>query len=200
MVLFLSFVFEPYQIPSLSMLPTLIAGDFIIVSKFSYGLRLPFINTKILSIGEPRRGDVIVFRSPTEDRDLIKRLVGLPGEHVRVHDNRVFINGQLVPLELDGFYSGTGRFGGAQLARERLDDREHTLLLAAGLSAKDFEDTVPAHCYFFMGDNRNDSADSRYPEVGFVPEENLVGPALAIWMSWRLPDAPVLSRIGQHIH
>jgi signal peptidase I len=198
-VLIRSFLLEPYRIPSASMMPNLIAGDFIAVSKFAYGLRLPILNTRIIPVGEPRRGDVVVFRSPAEHTNLIKRLVGLPGDHVVVHNNRLTINGKPVPLALAGTYGGDDGFYGAQLGRELLDQREHTLLLAAQLPATDFEGIVPAHAYFFMGDNRNDSADSRFPQVGFVPEENLVGPALVIWLSWRLPGWPAWSRMGQRI-
>lgn len=199
-VLFRAFVFEPFRIPSASMMPTLVDGDFIVVSKYAYGLRLPILHTKIIPIGEPRRGDVIVFHSPTEHIDLIKRVIGLPGDHVLVHDNRIWINGQLVPLTPAGTYTGDYGFTGAPLARERLGQHQHLLMLAPQLPATDFEGTVPAHRYFFMGDNRNDSEDSRFPEVGFVPEQDLIGPALAIWMSWKLPGWPNWSRFGRIIH
>jgi signal peptidase I len=198
-VLFRSFVLEPYWIPSRSMMPSLISGDFIVVSKSAYGLRLPFSDELLVSLRRPRRGEVVVFRSPTEEKDLIKRLVGLPGDHVRVRDNRIWINGRLVPLKQDGEYGGEGGFPGSRLALERLGEHEHAVLLVDALPTCDFEATVPPHTYFFMGDNRNDSADSRFPQVGFVPEENLVGPAVLIWMSWQLPDWPVWDRIGQRI-
>lgn len=199
-VLFRSFVFEPYRIPSASMMPTLVDGDFIVVSKYAYGLRLPLLNTKIVPIGEPHRGDVIVFRSTSEHIDLIKRLIGLPGDHVVVHDNRIWINGQLVPVEPAGHYSGDYGFNGAPLEQERLGQRKHMVLLAPDLPATDFDGIVPPSHYFFMGDNRNDSADSRFAELGFVPERNLIGPALAIWMSWKLPGWPNWSRFGEIIH
>jgi signal peptidase I len=199
-VLFRSFLLEPYRIPSASMMPNLVAGDFIVVSKFAYGLRLPLLNTKLIPIGTPQRGDVVVFRSPTEHIDLIKRLIGLPGDHVVVRDNHLWINGQPVPLEPAGTFGGDDGFDGAQLARERLDHREHTLMFAPVLPATDFEGTVPAHRYFFMGDNRNDSQDSRFPQVGFVSEESLVGPALVIWMNWRFPGWPAWNRVGKVIH
>jgi signal peptidase I len=198
-VLLRFFVLAPYQIPSGSMMPSLIEGDFIAVSKLAYGLQLPFSDERLMPTGSPRRGDVIVFRSPTEPRDLVKRLVGLPGDHVQVRDNRVWINGQLVPLQEEGAYDGTGGFEGARLASERLDGREHPVLLVDSLPTRDFDATVPPREYFFMGDNRNNSEDSRFPQVGFVPEENLIGPAVLIWMSWRLPDWPMWDRIGQHI-
>ncbi len=182
-----SFLVEPFRIPSASMMPALVDGDFIFVNKFSYGLRLPILNTKILAIGEPQRGDVIVFRLPTNPSvDFIKRLVGLPGDHVVVRDNRVFINGREVPLVPDGTYLGDFGFTGAPLAVERLGASSHVLMFARGRQATDFEATVPAGHYFFMGDNRNDSEDSRFADVvGFVPEQNLVGRAVRIWMNWR---------------
>jgi signal peptidase I len=155
------------------------------VSKFSYGLRLPVLNTKIMPVGEPQRGDVVVFRLPSDPSiDFIKRLVGLPGDHIVVHDNRLFINGQPVPLMADGIYTGDYGFTGAELARERFGAADHVVMFARG-RATDYEATVPAGHYFFMGDNRNDSEDSRFPVVGFVPEQNLVGHAMRIWMSWR---------------
>jgi signal peptidase I len=198
-VLIRSCLFEPYQIPSGSMMPSLIAGDFILVSKFAYGLRMPFSDERILPVGSPGRGDVVVFRSPTEPRALIKRLVGLPGDHVQVRANRIWINGRLVPLQEGGEYDGVGGFAGARLAREDLGRHEHQVLLVDTYPSRDFDAVVPANEYFFMGDNRNDSQDSRFDQVGFVPEDNLIGPALIIWMSWRLPGWPMWRRIGQRI-
>lgn len=194
-----SFVFEPYRIPSDSMMPTLLDGDFILVSKFAYGLRLPVLNTRLLAVGSPQRGEVLVFRSPKEDKTLIKRLVGLPGDHVQVRDNRVWVNGRLVPFSDSGAYGGPGRFSGERLAREELGQHAHSVLLADELPSTDFDATVPPKSYFMMGDNRNDSQDSRFPQVGFVPEENLAGPAVLIWMHWRLPQWPVWARFGQRI-
>jgi signal peptidase I len=195
-----AFVFEPFRIPSASMMPGLVDGDFIFVSKFSYGLRLPVFNTKILNIGEPRRGDVVVFRLPTDPSiHFIKRLVGLPGDRVVVRDNRITINGGPVPMQPDGTYSGGYGFMGAELALERFGAEQHVVMFAPGRDATDFEAVVPAGHYFFMGDNRNDSADSRFPLVGFVPEQNLVGHAIRIWMNWRMPGWPDWRRIGMKI-
>jgi signal peptidase I len=194
-----SFLVEPFRIPSASMMPGLVDGDFIFVNKFSYGLRLPVLNTKILPTGEPRRGDVIVFRLPSDPSiDFIKRLVGLPGDHVVVHDNRVFINGKEMPLTPDGVYGGDFGFTGSPLALERFGPGEHVVMFARGRYATDFEATVPPGHYFFMGDNRNDSEDSRFPVVGFVPEQNLVGHAMRIWMNWRHGGLD-LHRIGMKI-
>lgn len=199
-LLFRSFAFEPFRIPSASMMPGLVDGDFILVNKFSYGLRLPLLNTKVLQVGEPQRGDVVVFRSPSEPSvNLIKRLIGLPGDHIVVHDNRLFINGTLIPLTPDGEYSGHYGFSGAPLGLERFNTAEHIVMFAPERYAADFEGTVPAGHYFFMGDNRNDSEDSRFPKVGFVPQGNLVGHAIRIWMNWRIPGWPDWQRIGTPI-
>jgi signal peptidase I len=195
-----AFVFEPFRIPSASMMPGLVDGDFIFVDKNAYGLRLPVINTKILSTGEPRRGDVIVFRLPTDPSiHFIKRLIGLPGDHVSVRDNQVTINGAPVPVQHAGAYSEGYGFSGAELALERFGAEQHLIMLAQNRSATDFETVVPAGHYFFMGDNRNDSADSRFPLVGLVPEQNLVGHAVRIWMNWQIPGWPHWSRIGMKI-
>jgi signal peptidase I len=199
-LLFRSFLFEPFRIPSESMMPGLVDGDFIVVSKFSYDLRLPLLNTKLASIGEPRRGDVIVFRHPSDpSTNLIKRLVGLPGDHIVVQDNRLTVNGAAVPLASAGVYSGGYGFSGSALGKERFGATDHLLMFAGGRFATDFEGTVPSGHYFFMGDNRNDSDDSRFPDVGFVPRENLIGHALRIWMNWQIPGWPHWGRVGTKI-
>ncbi len=195
-----SFVFEPFRIPSASMMPGLVDGDFIIVDKYSYGLRLPLINAKILPVGEPQRGDVIVFRLPSDPSvHFIKRLVGLPGDHVVVRDNRIAINGVTMPLQGDGTYSGGYGFTGADLAIETFGTKPHVIMFASGREARDFDGVVPPGRYFFMGDNRNDSADSRFALVGFVPEQNLVGRATRIWLNWRIPGWPDWHRVGMQI-
>jgi signal peptidase I len=195
-----AFVFEPFRIPSASMMPGLVDGDFIFVDKFSYGLRLPIINTKIISVGEPRRGDVIVFRLPSDPSvHFIKRLIGLPGDHVVVRDNQITINGLLMPMQPDGTYAGGFGFKGSELAVERFGTEQHVIMLAPNRDATDFDTIVPAGHYFFMGDNRNDSSDSRFPLVGLVPEKNLVGHAVRIWMNWQFPGWPDWRRIGKKI-
>jgi signal peptidase I len=195
-----AFVFEPFRIPSASMMPGLVAGDFIFVNKFAYGLRLPLINTKIVPIGAPQRGDVIVFRLPSDPTiHFIKRLIGLPGDHVVVRDNRLTVNGASIPLKPDGAYAGDHGFTGAELELERIGTAQHVVMLASDRDATDFDAVVPPGHYFFMGDNRNDSEDSRFPIVGFVPERNLVGHAVRIWMNWQLPGWPDWRRIGLKI-
>jgi len=199
-LLFRSFLFEPFRIPSASMMPGLVDGDFILVTKFNYGLRLPLLNTKILPTGSPRRGEVIVFRSTSGPPiTLIKRLVGLPGDHIVVRDNHVSINGASVALTPDGQYGGGFGFTGAELEKETFGTDAHVIMLAQNRYAADFEGVVPAGHYFFMGDNRNDSEDSRFAQVGFVPEDHLVGHAVRIWMNWRIPGWPQLGRIGTPI-
>jgi signal peptidase I len=194
-----SFLFEPFRIPSDSMMPTLLDGDFIFVNKYAYGLRLPVINTKFISINEPHRGDVIVFRLPSDpSTNYIKRLVGLPGDHIVVRDRQLYVNGQRMPVRLDGVYQGHGHTG-ARIGFEKLGTAEHEVLYLLDRYTRDYEQTVPEGHYFFMGDNRDNSRDSRFPEVGFVPERNLVGKAVRIWLNWDWPDAPVWSRIGDPI-
>jgi signal peptidase I len=161
---------------------------------------LPYFNTKVLSTGEPHRGDVIVFRLPSDPSvHYIKRLIGLPGDHILVRNNRVTINGSPVSLAPDGLYSGGYGFTGSELGIERFGQAEHVVMFDTGRSSTDFDATVPAGRYFFMGDNRNDSQDSRFAKVGFVPEENLIGHAVRIWMNWDFPQWPRWNRIGKPI-
>jgi len=195
-----SFLFEPFRIPSDSMMPTLLDGDFIFVNKFTYGLRLPVVNTEVVPLGEPQRGDVVVFRLPADPAtNYIKRLVGLPGDHITVRDKRVWVNGELQPVTLDGVYEGFGH-SGAQIAVEQLGQVPHRVLYIPERPSYDFDDVGPEGHYFFMGDNRDNSRDSRFPEVGFVPADLVVGKAVVIWLNWNLPNAPIWSRIGQSIH
>jgi signal peptidase I len=194
-----SFLFEPFRIPSDSMMPTLLDGDFIFVNKYAYGLRVPVINSKVVAINSPQRGDVIVFRLPSDpSTNYIKRLVGLPGDHIVVRDRQLFVNGERMPVRLDGVYQGHGHTG-ARIGFEQLGKAEHEVLYLMDRYTRDYEQTVPEGHFFFMGDNRDNSRDSRFPEVGFVPERNLVGKAVRIWLNWDWPDAPLWSRIGDPI-
>jgi signal peptidase I len=196
-----SFLFEPFRIPSDSMMPTLLDGDFIFVNKFTYGLRLPVVNTEIVPLGEPARGDVVVFRLPSDPAtNYIKRLVGLPGDHVVVRDKRVWINDNLQDVTLDGYSEPYGSTPRAQVGIERLGTVEHRALYIGERPSVDFDDVVPAGHFFFMGDNRDNSRDSRFPEVGYVPADHVVGKAVRIWLNWKLPNAPLWDRIGKAIH
>ncbi|HEU4655521.1 MAG TPA: signal peptidase I [Steroidobacteraceae bacterium] len=204
-----SFLFEPFRIPSDSMMPTLLDGDFIFVNKFTYGLRLPVINEKVVSIHDPKRGDVIVFRLPSDpSTNYIKRLVGLPGDHVVVRGRQVFINGELMPMVETGPYHSplpNPLYDDAIEGKESLTGAEHRVMFIPERTfvTRDFDAVVPAGHYFFMGDNRDNSRDSRYEEVGFVPERNLVGKAVRIWLNlkvWSLTHWTVLwDRIGSAI-
>jgi len=179
-----SFLFEPFRIPSDSMMPTLLDGDFIFVNKYVYGLRLPVINKKIMPIGEPGRGDVVVFKLPSDpSTNYIKRLVGLPGDRIQYVDKRLVINGEPVKVELRGVYRGHDH-DGATIGLEYLGSSAHEVLYRlGGFGGKEGEYIVPDGQYFFMGDNRDNSKDSRYGDVGFVPEGNIVGKAVRIWMN-----------------
>ena len=194
-----SFLFEPFRIPSSSMMPTLVVGDFIFVNKFTYGLRLPVANTLIFDIGEPARGDVVVFRLPSDpSTNYIKRLVGLPGDKILYRNKRLYINGEPVEFELQGRYLGEGQ-PGAVLGFETLGQNGHDVLIMPGQRSAEGVYEVPPGYYFMMGDNRDNSRDSRYPGVGLIPESNVVGKAVRIWMSWSFPGMPKWGRIGNAI-
>ncbi len=181
-----SFIAEPFRIPSGSMMPTLLIGDFILVNKFTYGIRIPVLNKKIIEINEPQRGDVVVFRYPKNPSvDYIKRLIGLPGDHIRYIDKKLYVNNQLVKQTSLGRYQGVGQginMTGAELLKENLLGVEHKILISHRAPNIEGNFIVPPRHYFMMGDNRDNSNDSRY--WGTVPEENLVGKAFFIWMSW----------------
>ncbi len=177
-----SFLIEPFQIPSGSMLPTLKIGDFILVNKYHYGLRLPVIGTKVLSINEPKHGDVMVFKYPKDPRiNYIKRVVGLPGDVIGYADKRLTINGEPVALELLAEIPD-GR-SVKRLLAEQLGDVEHKIYNDLTLPRPAKEWTVPAGHYFMVGDNRDNSNDGRF--WGFVPDELVVGKAFAVWMHWQ---------------
>lgn len=201
-----SFIFEPFRIPSSSMMPTLLIGDFILVNKFSYGLRLPVLHTRFLAIGRPQRGDVVVFRFPKDlSVDYIKRVVGVPGDKITYRDKMLYVNGKAMTQRslgryIDGTYRGEMR--GAEQLSEQLLEVEHDILVRPNVHGKELVDfVVPEGHYFVMGDNRDNSNDSRF--WGPVPEENLVGKAFAIWMNWDTSRSgfPVdFGRIGDGIN
>lgn len=204
-----SFVVEPFKIPSGSMIPTLLVGDFILVNKYTYGIRLPILNQKIIPINEPQRGDVIVFRFPEDPSlDYIKRVVGLPGDRIVYQDKRLTINGKQVPETKTEDYLHKDRLYYTPQYIEKLGSVEHSILIepeappyvprpnqfpfhenciynSGGVACE-----VPPGHYFVMGDNRDASSDSRV--WGFVPEQNIVGKAFLIWFNFG-----DLSRIGR---
>jgi len=191
-----SFLVEPFRIPSGSMMPTLLVGDFILVNKFAYGLRWPVLDRKFLEIGAPERGDVAVFRFPSDPAiDYIKRVVGVPGDKIRYRDKTLYVNGAPAVQIPAGTYQSVGSGIGmtaAELRIENLTGLEHQILVNTRASdykcnpysalAAGGQIRVLADHYFVMGDNRDHSNDSRC--WGLVPEKNLVGKAFAIWMSW----------------
>lgn len=181
-----SFLYEPFRIPSDSMMPTLVQGDFIFVNKWRYGPRLPVVNTRLFEVSHPARGDVVVFRKPTDPgMVLIKRLVGLPGDVIRVAEGQVYINGTPSRIDIGDLYAGpkSAQYPFTQVGEEQLGDVPHAILLVQTRVGKEGEWRVPAGHYFMMGDNRNNSQDSRYAEVGYVPEGNIIGKAEAIWLA-----------------
>lgn len=192
-----SFIVEPFKIPSGSMMPTLLAGDYILVNKFTYGLRVPILNNTFFEMNHPNRGDVFVFHYPPDPSiDYIKRVVGLPGDKIRYLDKRLTINGKFLEVQDVGSYEyikpGLNMVTAKQY-REQLGSMQHDILInewvgnyyADSIGAKlanDEEVVVPSGHYLAMGDNRDDSSDSRV--WGFVPEKNLVGKAFFIWMNF----------------
>jgi len=204
-----SFLFEPFKIPSGSMVPTLLVGDLILVNKFTYGIRLPVIHTKVMSLNEPQRGEVMVFRFPKDPSvDYIKRVVAIPGDRIQFENNRVTINGTPAPMKDAGEFYDSERLVYYRQYSEKLGEIEHKLLteldkpsFISGVDPFPYRDqcsygraglscTVPSGHYFVMGDNRENSLDSRY--WGFVPEQNIVGKAFFIWMNFG-----DISRIGR---
>lgn len=204
-----SFLIEPFQIPSGSMIPTLEIGDYIAVNKFAYGIRLPIIKTKIIPIGEPKRGDVVVFFPPHDKRYFIKRLIGMPGDTIRYSNNVLYVNGVEIKQEFIETrvppYAAPGeapsmcfQFNSQySVVTELLGDTPHTMQKCNRPGQLSIEGTyvVPPGHYFMMGDNRDNSLDSR--AWGMVPDKNIVGKAFAVWLHWRnVTDLPSFSSVG----
>lgn len=196
-----SFLFEPFRIPSGSMIPTLQIGDLILVNKFDYGIRIPVLNRTLVEIGQPKRGDVMVFRYPLDpSQDYIKRVIGLPGDRIDYRNHSVRINGEPVVLTQQDRYYESGRMITYQQFLEKLDSMQHRVIYADGDGVQPYalkrhpnpeacvysdggvSCTVPPGHYFVMGDNRDNSEDSRF--WGFVPDRNIVGRAFFIWMNF----------------
>jgi signal peptidase I len=195
-----SFLVEPFKIPSSSMVPTLLVGDFILVNKFSYGIRLPVLNRKVIALGNPQRGDVMVFRFPDDPSlDYIKRVVGLPGDRIEYRNKRLWINGTQVAARQTEDYLSKERMQFSRRYVETLGGVEHEILIDedtpsmmapsrpfpyaanCNYNINGMACTVPPGHYFMMGDNRDNSSDSRV--WGFVPDENIVGRAFFIWLN-----------------
>ena len=198
-----SFLIEPFRIPSGSMIPTLKVGDFILVNKFSYGIRLPVIDLKIINVSKPKRGDVVVFRYPKNPSiDYIKRVIGLPGDKVSYIGKNVYVNGKRMVASMIGTYTETKDGMPIPSANRLNEDLEnnvvHEILIDSTRPSFSGEWLVPEDNYFVMGDNRDNSNDSRF--WGTVPEENLVGKAFMVWMNWNFEDGGIeWSRIGNSI-
>lgn len=197
-----SFLVEPFRIPSGSMMPTLLVGDFILVNKYAYGIRLPVLHTKIVDIDEPQRGDVVVFRYPKDPSvDYIKRIIGVPGDTIRYTNKVVYVNGRPAGQVPAGIYIGKGSglsMSGASVRREQLGNLQHNILVMPRTPSLEGEYVIPDGEYFVMGDNRDNSNDSRY--WGTVPEANLVGKAFRIWMNWDSANGGIdWDRIGMKI-
>jgi len=197
-----SFLWEPFKIPSSSMVPTLLVGDLILVNKYDYGIRLPIINKKIIPVGDPQRGDVMVFKYPKDpSQDYIKRVIGVPGDKITYENKRLTVNGKPVEYQPMDDYLDDERPVYHQQFKEMLPGQQHRILTMKDRRTLDlgsvdnfphrencdysydkFTCIVPAGNYFMMGDNRDNSADSRY--WGFVPDQNIVGKAIFIWMNF----------------
>lgn len=181
-----SFLVEPFKIPSGSMMPTLLVGDFILVNKFTYGLRVPVVNNTFFELNHPQRGEVMVFRFPKDPSlDYIKRVVGLPGDKIEYRNKQIFVNGQPITQQETGYYDyvspGLNQVSLRRIS-EQLGDHRHDILIDDSNPVLDGEITVPEGQYFVMGDNRDNSNDSRF--WGFVPDTNVVGKAFLVWWNF----------------
>ena len=189
-----SFVMEPFQIPSKSMVPTLKVGDFIVVNKWTYGLRLPVLRNKFFEVGSPQRGDVVVFFPPHESRYFIKRLVGLPGDKIRLINGTLFVNNEMIKQTKSDIEPGNSR---SVVMSEKLGTKQFAIQKNQRPSrlSQNFSAAVPKDHFFMIGDNRDNSSDSRV--WGPVPKERIVGKAVARWMFWdEFFSVPSFSRAG----
>jgi len=179
-----SFIVAPFKIPSSSMIPTLEIGDYLFVMRYPYGFKIPFTDTQLMS-KQVNRGDVAVFVYPEDkSKDYIKRIVGVPGDKIAYHKNRLSVNGVEMPLTVDGnrtYYMADGTIDVSVQHEENLNGIKHKVLIK-DYSMRDGEWTVPEGHYFALGDNRNNSKDSRW--WGFVPQNYMVGRAAIVWWSW----------------
>lgn len=189
-----SFVLEPFQIPSKSMVPTLKVGDFIVVNKWTYGLRLPVLRNKFFDVGSPQRGDVVVFFPPHESRYFIKRLVGLPGDKISIINGTLFVNNEMIKQTNSDIEPGNSR---SVVMSEKLGIKQFAIQknLRPSRLSQNFSATVPKDHFFMIGDNRDNSSDSRI--WGPVPKDRIVGKAVARWMFWdEFFSVPSFSRAG----
>lgn len=195
-----SFLVEPFRIPSGSLEPTLLVGDFVAVNKFAYGLRVPVLENEILSVTHPKTGEIAVFRWPPNPKyDYIKRVIGTPGDKVSYHNKTLSINGKEATRTFLEYTIDESSGRAVAKYKENLNGVVHDIFIRADVPASDFDLVVPEGNYFMMGDNRDDSADSRY--WGFVPHGYLRGKAFLVWLSWNGKMANVRwSRIGKVIH
>jgi signal peptidase I len=199
-----AFLFEPFRIPSGSLEPTLLMGDFILVNKYEYGIRLPVLHKIIRQGAEPQRGDIIVFRwPPNPSIDFIKRVIGLPGDKISYINKELYINGNKIPQDLLREVSVNDDGGDLIKVLENQEDLlgvKHHIYIDPSRRSQDYKDIiVPEGQYFVMGDNRDDSADSRF--WGFVSNGDIVGKAVLVWMSWDSINTGVRwKRLGQPIH
>lgn len=195
-----SFLVEPFRIPSGSLEPTLLVGDFLAVNKFAYGFRLPVWEKKIIPVANPKTGQIAVFRwPPNPSYDYIKRVIGTPGDTVAYHNKVLSINGQEMKQTFIEYTTDESSGKAVAKYRENLNGVEHDIYVRPDISAEDFEVVVPAGNYFVMGDNRDDSADSRF--WGFVSDEYLRGKAFLVWLSWNgQTDSLRWSKMGRLIN
>lgn len=198
-----SFIVELFRIPSGSLTPTLLVGDLIAVNKYTYGLRLPLNYKKIVAGGEPNRGDIVVFRYPPEPSTYyIKRFVGVPNDNIEYKNKQLIINGKPATQKLLGYAmdgDGAGHVWKVEVREEDLLGVKHKIYIRPDILGQDFKVTVPKNSYFAMGDNRDDSLDSRM--WGFVPEANIIGKAMAVLLSWNGEKSSVRwDRLGMRVH